>query len=379
MIRKARNEVLVGAFISGGLLLLLLLLFLMGSLDTLFARTEIVEVDFADVQGLQAGDQVFVCGEKEGKVATIKLLPFEEGKPSVVRVGLRVSRPAREHIREDAVVRIDKELTGNLSVVVGNSSGKQLQAGGRLVGTRAADLTEVAQKFDRVLDEGGKMVQTIARVIKDIEAKGDVKAAISELAEIARRVKSDVLPIADRVKDTLELVQGVIEENRLDVRHTVANLKETTSAAKTLTESLRETPAKLEQGLAALEKAGSQVAGLLNDNRVNIDALLEDARQVAANTANLTAEIKRRPWRLLYKPSEDEMKAMELFDAAWAYNLGASELNRSLRSLAARIEKDPGGQASPGELQEARQQVAASLRRHREAEEKFWEKLQGSE
>ena len=73
------------------------------------------------------------------------------------------------------------------------------------------------------------------------------------------------------------------------------------------------------------------------------------------------------------------MKAMELFDAAWAYNLGASELNRSLRSLAAKLEQDPTGQASPNELQEARQQVAASLRKHREAEEKFWEKLKGTE
>ena len=70
---------------------------------------------------------------------------------------------------------------------------------------------------------------------------------------------------------------------------------------------------------------------------------------------------------------------MDLYDAAWAYNLGATELNRSIRDLAARLESDPQGMRQPEQLEEARKQLAQSLRKHREAEEKFWERLKGSE
>ncbi|MBI4604202.1 MAG: MCE family protein [Planctomycetes bacterium] len=379
MPRNRRNEALVGAFIAGGLLLFTLLLFLMGSLDALLARSVVVEADFGDVQGLQMGDPVLIFGQKVGKVDSIALLQPEEEKRAVLRVGLKLPVAWRRYLREDSVVKIDKTLTGNISVLVLESEGKVLPEGARLKGTTAADFAAVTQRIDRVLEEGEKAVGAVSRIVRDIETKGEVTAAISEVAEIARRVKSDILPIGDQLKRALEQVQGIIEENRLDVRHTVANLKETSGLAKSLTEKLGATPEQIDRSLEQLRRAGASVGAAIDENRVNVDSILEDLRQVAANASNLTAEVKRRPWRLLYRPSAEEEKAMELYDAAWAYNLGATELNRAIQLLAARLAADPEGARLGKEIEEARKQVSASLRKHRDAEERFWEKMQAGE
>ena len=379
MPRKTRNEVLVGAFISLGMGLFVLLLFLMGSLDTLLERSVTVDADFGDIQSLQVGDPVLVFGQKVGKVSTINLRPAEEGKRAVLRVSMTMPARYREYLREDSMVKIDKQLTGNISVLIQESDGKMLPEGARLKGTPVADFATVTQKANQVLDEGEKVVASISRMIKDIESRGEVTAALSAANDILKKVRDEVLPLGDQLKQTLNLVEGIIDENRLDVRHAVANLKETTGAAKNLTDKLSATPDQIARGLAELEKAGGAVGSLVKENRTSVDTILEDLRQTMTNASNLTSEVKRRPWRLLYRPSEEELKAMDLYDAAWAYNLGATELNRSIRDLAARLESDPQGMRQPEQLEEARKQLAQSLRKHREAEEKFWERLKGSE
>lgn len=380
MPKKKRNEVLVGAFITLGMLLFVLLLFLMGSLDSFLARSATVEADFGDVQSLQVGDPVYLFGNKVGKVASITLLPPpEEGKRAVVRTTLRLPSSSREYLREDSIVKIDKSLTGKVIVLIEESDGKKLPEGAHLKGTSAADLAAVTEKINRVLDDGQKVVGSISRVVNEIESKGDMTGAVSAAHDILKKVRDEVLPLGDRLKQTMDLVQGIIDENRLDIRHTVANLKETTSAAKTLTDKLSTAPEQIQRSLAELEKAGGAVGSLVRENRSNVDMILEDLRQTMTNSANLTAEVKRRPWRLLYRPSEAELKAMELYDAAWAYNLGATELNRSIRDLAARVENDPDGTKRPEDLEAAKKQLAQSLRRHREAEEQFWGKLKATE
>jgi phospholipid/cholesterol/gamma-HCH transport system substrate-binding protein len=380
MSKKNRNEVLVGAFITVAMLLFVLLLFLMGSLDNFLERTITVEVDFGDVQSLQVGDPVYLFGNKVGKVARIALLPPPaDGKRAVVRTALRIPSSCRDYLREDSTVKIDKSLTGKVIVLIEEGDGKRLPDDARLKGTPVTDLASVTQRLNRVLDEGQKVVGSISRMVTEIESKGDATGAVAAAHDILKKVRDEVLPLGDRLRQTMELVQGMVEENRLDIRHTVVNLKETTSSAKTLTEGLASAPEQIQRSLAELERASGSVASLVRENRSNVDTILEDLRQTMTNSANLTAEVKRRPWRLLYRPSDSELKAMELYDAAWAYNLGATELNRSIRDLAARMETDPDGTKRPAELEEAKKQLAQSLRKHREAEEQFWGKLKATE
>jgi len=373
--KKERNEVLVGGFLTLATGLFLLLLFLMGSLDGLLAQMATLEADFGDIHGLEVGDPVHVLGRRVGKVTSIDFLALEPEKPTVIRVAMQMPAKYHAYVRDDSVVKVDKSLTGNISALIEAGSGAPLPDGGRLTGVPVADFNTITQKVDAVLEEGKKVMSSLSAVVSKIESEGKLNAGIADLSEVAATLRAKIVPLTEDLEKTLDLVQGLIDENRLDFRHTVANLKESTSYAKELLEGLNSTPDDIQRSLGELERAGAQVTSLIKDNRVNVDTILQDLSSAATSASNLTAEIKRRPWRLLYRPSESELESAELYDTAWAYNLGATELNRSIRDLAVQIERDPEGKKNPQEIEEARQTVAAALRRYKDAEDLFWKKL----
>jgi phospholipid/cholesterol/gamma-HCH transport system substrate-binding protein len=372
---RERKEVLVGGFLTLAAAMFVLLLFLMGSLDGLFTEIVTVEADFGNIHGLQVGDPVHVLGRKSGKVTSIQFLPLEPAKPAVIRVSMQMPAKYYAYLRDDSVVKVDKSLTGNISALIEAGSGAPLPAGNRLTGTPVADFSTITQKVDAVLEEGKKVLSSLAAVVSKIEQEGKLVSGIADLSGVAATLKAKIVPLTEDIEKTLALVQDLILDNRLDFQHTVANLRESTKYAKDLLEGLKSAPDDLQRSLGTLERAGVQVTSLLEDNRVNVDTILEDLASAATSASNLTAEIKRRPWRLLYRPSESELESAELYDTAWAYNLGATELNRSIRNLAAQIERDPEGKRNPKEIEEARQAVASSLRRYKDAEDLFWTKL----
>jgi phospholipid/cholesterol/gamma-HCH transport system substrate-binding protein len=375
MQHKQRNEILVGAFLCVGFALFVLLLFLMGSLDALLQSTTVVEADFEDVQSLEVGDNVYLFGRKAGKVTGISLLPRKEGERAAIRVAMVMPADSRPYLREDSLVKIDKSLTGNISVLIQESSGNPLPPDGRLKGSPSTDLASITEKVNRVLDEGEKAVAAVSRLVSTIESKGDIPAALAEAAGLLKDVRTEFPSLKDRLDQALAVLKDVVDENRLDLRHTIANLKETTGEAKGVVADLRGAPEKISRSLTEIEKAGAEVAAVVRENRGQIGSLLEDLNETSANLSNLTADVKRRPWRLLYRPSASELAAMDLYDAAWAYNLGATELNRSLRDLTQEIEKNGGKVDGSPAIAELRQAIAARLEKQRQVEDLFWEKL----
>lgn len=375
MARKRRHEVIVGSFITAGIGLFVLLLFLMGSLDFILARQVTVDADFDDVQSLQAGDPVYVFGLKVGTVVSLDILRGTEGTRSVVRVRLRMPEEARKCLREDTRVKIDKSLTGTISVLILDGVGPPLPEGRRLRGVPSVDLGAVTEKVNQVLSEGESLVSTISKIVSEIESQGSLLAAIDDLAALVKDTRSEIGPLRDNIREILSEIRGILDENRLDIRHTMANLKETSALAKSFTEKLDDVPELLRGSLAEVQQAGAAAKDILRENRARIDTIIEDLRHTSTNAANLTAEIKRRPWRLLYRPSPSEEEAMDLYDAAWAYNLGATELNRSVRDLADQIQRMSREGYSAASLEAAEDQVKESLRRYRDAEDLFWQQL----
>lgn len=376
MPRRKINEALVGGFAVVGIVLLGLLFLLMGSLEPLFREYKTINADFPDVQGLQAGDPVFLFGKRAGKVVGVELLPRPAEGPAQIRVAMKIPAEFCKYLRVNSVVKIDKSLTGILSVLILESDGPWLEEGQSLRGTPAAQIGDVTEQLKSVLTEGETLLARVDGVIKGIEEKGDLPAALADLRAVAGDAKAELQPLLKTLRETLSTVDEFIEENRLDIRYAVNNLRDFTENASALLVNLGDTPGRLKKGLESLEKAGSSVAEAIRENRVNIDALLTDLSQAASNAENLSSEIKRRPWRLLYEPSIEEMRALELYDAAWAYNQGATELHRSVRALAARLEDETTGTRHPEVLDRAMAEVKESLSRHKRAEKLFWERLQ---
>ncbi len=381
---KRRKEVLVGTFIIVSVLSLVLLLYLMGTMDPVLEKSVKLNVEFTDVHGLAAGDPVYLFGYKVGAVSGIAVLPREGDESARVNVVLSLPGRYRIYLRADSRVLIDKSITGSNMVLIKEGEGPPLPEGESLEGRVAIDFAAVASRMQSVLVNAEKIASSIASVIAQVESNADLAVSVARLAALPEELRADILPVRDQVQELLRVVQGVVDENRIDLRHAVANLKETSGKAKSLTDKLLLTPEKLELTLHELAQVAKRASAVIRDNRQNVDMIMEDLRDASTNASNLTAEIKRRPWRILYRPSEDELRAMELYDSAWAYNLGATELNRTLRDLMSFLEGQSKDGQSKGtvrteDLQLAYQRVRESLRKQREAEETFWARLRASE
>ncbi len=395
MSRKKQNEVLVGSFTVVGGGLFLLLVFLMGGLDGCVRDMTEVRAVFDDVQGLQAGDPVYLFGMRSGNVRAIELGKGEAEGDARLVVTMAIPSAYRPLLRTTTRVYIDKTLTGNLSVLVQQNTidrGARLPEGRELAGTPAADFGAIAQEAADVLQAAEEAIVAIQFIVDKTQKEGHVtktlegiSGAANELRALLPTLSSEVKESLDEVDRTLVTVRETVEENRGSLRATLANLETGSASLDKLIASLERTPAEIQEVLAVVRRAAASVGDLVEENRVHLDSILTDLDTTAANAANLTSEVKRRPWRLLYKPTVEEMQALELYDSAWAYNLAATELHKSARNLAAHLERSPAADGTSDErdaryqaaLKTALERVEASLRGKREAEEAFWARLNG--
>jgi phospholipid/cholesterol/gamma-HCH transport system substrate-binding protein len=74
MAKQGLNNIKLGAFVLGGLLFLVLLLYMIGKNRSLFGSTYELKVQFENVQGLVAGNNVRFAGIQAGTVKQINIL-----------------------------------------------------------------------------------------------------------------------------------------------------------------------------------------------------------------------------------------------------------------------------------------------------------------
>src|SRR4051812_14880575 len=109
-----KRAIIVGLFVVLGILFLFGGILTIGNLHETFKKKINVTTVFKDVNGLQAGNNIWFSGVKVG---TVKKLDFI-GK-SLVRVEMKIDVKAKQFIRKDAKVKISTDgLIGNKIIVI---------------------------------------------------------------------------------------------------------------------------------------------------------------------------------------------------------------------------------------------------------------------
>lgn len=196
--------------------------------------------------------------------------------------------------------------------------------------------------------------------------------------------------LEQRVTDFRQLIQDarpIIDENRDNVRVAIENFREASDSTRQVTERARtfmdrlngeisdKAIAILDSGREGLDEARAALSGaesILAEQRPNIRTSMANFRVASDQLRDTLIEVRRSPWRLLYRPDTRELEYELLYDAARAY-AGAVT---NLRSAAESLESVSASQ-SPD-----RQQVAdlvgdvqRAFERYRQAEEFFLQQL----
>ncbi|MDQ7778895.1 MAG: MlaD family protein [Planctomycetota bacterium] len=393
---RARNEVKAGIVIFVALSMLVIGIFVVGDFASALRESRMVHVLFDDIGGLKTDDPVYACGVKVGRVKEVSFSASrsKEGKEHT-KVLVAMSIRTDAVIREGYSVTVDKTLTAITSVVITPGSGAVVQSSPEkpLVGTSPSNISDIASKISDQATELGQVLLEKITVISE-EVNG-ILSTMSALLNDVRGIVGDpsmrenIVATVERIRQSVEDIKGLtesakamVDENREAVRSAVENIRDSANTLNlTLSENreklssiltkLDKTSDTLDSTLAKLGEAGDKAAGLFDDNRENIQRMVESLK-TTASTAKTTIEmIKRQPWRLLNKPERQELETTDLYDSAHQFNEGAAAVNEAAADLLLTMSR-AGGQVDGTQLQRAIDKLDASLAKYDEAEKAFW-------
>ncbi len=211
--QEYKQNIKLGAFIIGGIVIFLSAIFYLGSQNNYFNKTYMVSAIFKNVEGLKEGDNVWLSGVKIGTIQNVQII--SEGK---VIVQLSLKDKQNEFIKKDATAFIGSDgLIGNKIVIIRPGSNAHIIENGdtinsysptdtqelfnlaKEVGTNTRSITDDLKKISSRLSKGegvfgellhdGKISNDLRAAILSLKAAGDnTNQATAELSVAMRQI-----------------------------------------------------------------------------------------------------------------------------------------------------------------------------------------------
>ena len=316
-----REQALVGLFVIVAAAVLIATVF---GITGAFGRTaKSFHAFFPFAGGLEVGSTVrYAGGPKVGRVEKLRIDPKN---PANIEITLAVHTDLP--VKTDSHVRIMSMSPlgdNHLEIVPGSPQAPLAQDGATLPADRYLDLNAITEKINDLAPEAQQLLHTlndratelkvtIARVndlLNDenrsnlsgtlaqthhmiAENRPQIKATIGHLNTSSEKLGpllDDLRKTSAEANKTLDHVDGLVGENRADIRKAVIELRKSLTNVTDLTARIDQT---------------------LDVNSENIDEMLENFRHVSENLKQFTETIKTRPYTLLRSSSAREHKTGE--------------------------------------------------------------------
>jgi ABC-type transporter Mla subunit MlaD len=256
------------------------------------------------------------------------------------------------------------------------------------------DLNEVTGHVARQVnpDQREALMNKLHLVLDNVNATtASLRAEMATTTEGVLLAK--VHDALDSVNRGLAEVTGMLEENRPVVHETLLGVERTTRtleheiaapiAAELNRENVRSLLAQLHMSfelintsLADIQEVSSRARTIVTLNEDRFNRLITDVSETAVHLKSASKDLRRNPWRLFYRPSLEETKQLNIFDAAREFAEAAARLDDSAARLDALI-KLHGGQvpADAPELAEIAGRLKETFEDYTQAEEALWKQL----
>jgi phospholipid/cholesterol/gamma-HCH transport system substrate-binding protein len=381
---KDRNALKAGTFIVIASVLTLAITIAIKDFGRFAESAQVRTVRFKlsdDLGGLRVGDEVRVGGFKVGTIQSIEPVDFGGKEEAVMEV--RFSLPTKYVLREGTTVGVQSTLTGSSSLnVLSLGQGNPADASVALVGvsdpkTRALNSlgdTKFAETVSAFKQTADTATETIGK------ARDKIDPAYEKYATIADRAGEAVTGVRDVVRDGKPQIDKTLS-NLTDATGTVKDklpgameqVKTLLAKVETSVDRVQGTLTDLNATMANLKDASGGARSVIVANRSKIDAVFASIKATGDNLKAASSEIRRSPWRLLYKPGKGEMANLNLYDAARQFAEGANDMNDAATALRDAIQsKDVDGK----QLQALVDKLDESFSSFQKVEKVLWEKVQ---
>ncbi|MBO9199616.1 MULTISPECIES: MlaD family protein [Niastella] len=253
---KNKRAVIVGLFVTVGLLIFLVGIFTLGGQKKSFVPSIKVEAVFDNVNGLQKGDNVWFSGVKVG---TVKAVDFNGS--SRIKVIMQIEKKAQEFIRKDAKAKVGAEgFIGNKLIVIYG-------------GSPQADAIE-----------GGEHLQ-----VENTLSTDDMMATLQKNNENLVAITTDFKTVSNRLVKGEGTAGALLTDATLykSLANTATNLQQAAHNSELLSSRIAEYTAQF-------NKPGSLANGLVHDTLImaNLQAAVKQINDAADAAHSFTANLK---------------------------------------------------------------------------------------
>ncbi|MCP3904064.1 MAG: hypothetical protein GY715_10560 [Planctomycetes bacterium] len=419
---RHRNNVKTGIFVTVVIVVTVAVIVQLTKALDLLTPMDSYTVSFAvesGVENLKSGGAVRVGGHELGKVVSVT--PDLASEPfETILVDFKLDR--RVKLFDDAQIHVSKSLLGGDAWLDIPSVGTGVRepgdviagvAGGGLFGSLLGDVTgEMGGVLDYVQqfpdNEGARFstfLDNAVQVSTDVKGMtgdgGEVDTFLKNAVQVsanAREVSDDareqwpkwrdaVSTALKKANEAIEVIDAfafeakdTLDAKRPQIDKIVDNVEAGTEHGKQALQRFNEHTLGQFEGLMTHADEGlSGITGVLNKVGDDYGPWSEDFSEILANAMLAsqqlkltTAEVRRAPWKLLYRPEDVEFQHEMLYDAARSFAIAVADLKVASRTAQRMLDEHGDELASDPELSERlRKTLLEPLGRYDRAQQNF--------
>lgn len=236
----------------------------------------------------------------------------------------------------------------------------------------------VIAKMNMVLDN----LNLTTGYVRDQVTPGHEDMALAKIHEALDSLNSGLAEVAAMLQENRPHVTGAMRS----IERTAATL-DTGIAAPIAGELDKSNPQsilgrvhtsfeRVIQSLEDLNLVTDKTKRLVVLNSERFSGLIENVKEASDHLKATSKDLRRNPWRLLYRPSLEETKELNIFDAAREFAEAAGRLDDSATQLRALLESREGAvPADDADLAKIRAHLQETFEKFQAAEKSLWQQL----
>ena len=415
--RNQRNTFITGLFVTSAIVASVVIIILLSGVRDAFG-TSIYTVRFdlgTNIGGLAPGAEVRVGGRRVGVVNAVEFATNDAGTIEGIDVSIRVDENIA--LTDAAQATLELPLLGTQGVINFPTlgTGTRLAEGDTLQGrlsppsilaqagfgdderTRVQTIIQDAQTFVGSLEERAQAydtvmanANTVAKSIADQweqswqERTDNIFRNVDETTErgpaLVRQLEADLDVRVEEIGTLLATAQAYLDDNRQQFDTIVDNTESITErgnafADRLNTEIRQKVMDLLQTGNDEITEAGDVVREfnlLFQQEQGNVRKTLANLRLGSDQLRDTLVEVRRSPWRLIYRPDTRELQYELLYDSARTYAAALSDLRAATEAIEAVKASSPEEAERYEELIE---QLNLAFEGYQEAERLFIERI----
>jgi ABC-type transporter Mla subunit MlaD len=241
------------------------------------------------------------------------------------------------------------------------------------------DPNSILSRFSHTIDNLSKASDDAVLILASIRTEVDPTKVTTAMG----RIKA-TLANTETMTASLKSMSGLLDAyTKKEVKLILDNMTTITSDAKTymkkdvgaLLASVRKISTNVLEMSGNLNVSSQTVRELLTVNYDSFSEIVDNMVLVSANLQAAGAEIRRNPWRLLYKPDKAESDLVNLYDAARAFQEGAVQVDNAVNKLKRTKDMKSDDPEAVKRIQHVREELLKSVAKFRKVEDILWKEV----